>query len=1156
MAEDLDMEDVFNNVTEFSDLIETCEQELGLIGDKFPSLDEDFVSYDFLNLPNNIQHLNSELNDEFPLSNEFSANLTSTLTSSLSNSSLSASNSLSPQSPQYNISSFSPSSNYSLSSNSSTLSPNPNLLSPNTNVLSPNSNLSSNSNLSPNSNASPTWTNSHTRVNIPSRPSGTPDILSSSPSTVLLTPPNSANSSLNSTNPNGNVNLINIKPNNFTLVQSMSTPAQFGILYPQDALQNKVPTQSVNQNLKKKEKISVAPTQQILPNISPHPSGNSTKIAPSVISLQKVGQIQVPANQVKKVLLQAHLLNREPKLEPGTTVMFNPTTTTLSNSNTNMGTGVGNSAILSTGIPLMIDAEDFNSFVPGVPKEVKKKSHNAIERRYRTSINDKIVELKNIICGTEAKINKSAILQKAIDYIRFLQRQNTALNQQLMNIKLATEHQSIKGLLTTSGDLIGGEVKEELISDGVGAGAITPPHSDHSSSPKHSPLSLSPSQDSGSEEEYPSSLVSGLRDTSRMALCMMCLTLCVVNPFSLALGTEGPGFEYDEDSVMTLEKRTILQVEPDSLSISTWLLYSLLPWFGNAALVIVLLLKLFVYSDPVLVVKSKPATLFWQHRTQAEADRTQNKIPDAVREFQSCLRLYSRPLPLSRWTLYPSLLWALCRQLINRLWLGRWLAKFQPGLFSSRTSRTEARNSHKDLCLVYHRLHQLYLLTESRTRYSLYCGLNALNYCDAAFSHVSPEMRATLYITFALELKRTLPGPLQFLTSFYLRLARLETEGQASPKLQWLLTTYGKKYFLSHSVLPTTMGVNDSPPQLFAHLTHPYDPLAHVAKDYREHILEKALFTLAAPGGLMELPTDELSEPQRCSQISDVLTHVQLLLENSMHRSNASQTGWEDSTADWWSHLVAVAAYWLLNDTRAASLYHRVEQATPALQGELLPRALLAGFNLRRALLAEERETKQLLEMCDKASELLAQSITLAGARPQSTKTALCHLLACDWLLEARTLIWEEEMEPKGLKMTSKLLSKFQTDIASLREITQFIPSALPRVFLYEAVARLMAGAAPARTQRLLDRSLKYKPNRSSALCNKDRSCHEYSGEREHASALYLACRHLPPSLLSSPGERAGMLIEATKTLEKIGDRKKLADCYKLMKSFNSAVAK
>lgn len=41
---------------------------------------------------------------------------------------------------------------------------------------------------------------------------------------------------------------------------------------------------------------------------------------------------------------------------------------------------------------------------PPIIKGEKKNAHNAIERRYRSSINDKIIELKNIIVGTEAKV--------------------------------------------------------------------------------------------------------------------------------------------------------------------------------------------------------------------------------------------------------------------------------------------------------------------------------------------------------------------------------------------------------------------------------------------------------------------------------------------------------------------------------------------------------------------------------------------------------------------------------------------------------------------------------------------------------------------------------------------------------------------------------
>lgn len=48
------------------------------------------------------------------------------------------------------------------------------------------------------------------------------------------------------------------------------------------------------------------------------------------------------------------------------------------------------------------------------PPVIKKTSHNAIERRYRNSINDKILELKNLIAGEEAKVtcNHTFALQK------------------------------------------------------------------------------------------------------------------------------------------------------------------------------------------------------------------------------------------------------------------------------------------------------------------------------------------------------------------------------------------------------------------------------------------------------------------------------------------------------------------------------------------------------------------------------------------------------------------------------------------------------------------------------------------------------------------------------------------------------------------------
>lgn len=66
--------------------------------------------------------------------------------------------------------------------------------------------------------------------------------------------------------------------------------------------------------------------------------------------------------------------------------------------------------IITSGIPFVLDSESkvaINRVQPVKEqkvKEVKRSAHNAIERKYRTSINDKIIELKNIIVGEEAKV--------------------------------------------------------------------------------------------------------------------------------------------------------------------------------------------------------------------------------------------------------------------------------------------------------------------------------------------------------------------------------------------------------------------------------------------------------------------------------------------------------------------------------------------------------------------------------------------------------------------------------------------------------------------------------------------------------------------------------------------------------------------------------
>lgn len=204
---------------------------------------------------------------------------------------------------------------------------------------------------------------------------------------------------------------------------------------------------------------------------------------------------------------------------------------------------------------LVLDSENKFSIGTGPPKvkEVKRSAHNAIERRYRTSINSCIVELKNIVVGAEAKLHKSAILRKAIDHIRHLQNQNNKLKQEnmyLKNIMTESKH-GLKDLLTSQQN----------------ASALTPPRSDESNpslSPTHSDSSMpsSPFGDSGmkddSDDSSDSTSVRGMSSHSRLTLCMFMFAVFIINPFSKMLnGYSGSSMDsgsMEGDSV----RRTIL----------------------------------------------------------------------------------------------------------------------------------------------------------------------------------------------------------------------------------------------------------------------------------------------------------------------------------------------------------------------------------------------------------------------------------------------------------------------------------------------------------------------------------------------------------------------------------------------------------------------
>lgn len=171
----------------------------------------------------------------------------------------------------------------------------------------------------------------------------------------------------------------------------------------------------------------------------PTQSGQRIILQP-VVAQSNGANILVQATTVggQQIFLQASPSQNVAKIEPTTTDLtrstYSPEIDVRSTSHYNMHHQKCSDFQIK---PDVLPPDNAKSCQPKKPE--RKSAHNIIEKRYRSSINDKIIELKNIVAGEEAKMNKSLILRKAIEYIRFLQNQNIKLKQENMKLKMGVD---------------------------------------------------------------------------------------------------------------------------------------------------------------------------------------------------------------------------------------------------------------------------------------------------------------------------------------------------------------------------------------------------------------------------------------------------------------------------------------------------------------------------------------------------------------------------------------------------------------------------------------------------------------------------------------------------------------------------------------------
>merc|ERR1719312_2242942 len=574
---------------------------------------------------------------------------------------------------------------------------------------------------------------------------------------------------------------------------------------------------------------------------------------------------------------------------------------------------------------------------PGYPGEgggvaggrgVRKSGHNAIEKRYRSSINDRIVELKSIVAGDDAKMNKSAILRKTIEYIRYLQGQN---------IKLKTENLELKMKAGLTGDNPAPPQPQP--------GNLSPPYSDPSHSPASQALDNSDSDylmspdsvgiySTGSPVNMMDSLTtSGMMDKSRLALCMVMVTMMLANPLSPMLR--------DQENLYKTEGsmgRTILETEStinftELISISS---SSLLLSIFNLLFILGGLVRIFVYGEPSICKVSAWAQ-YWTHRRQAEREVGRGDGAEGGRHLVQAALCLGRPPPNTTLDSLASLLWQMILLLLDTFNLPTLLRR------AMKAEKSVSRELSWEAAETYHRLHQVELCTPGTSHIrGLTLALTSLNLARNSLN--KPRIQAEIYLLLAARLKISWPKLPRYFQRKCLRQAGvIASQSEVSSEVSWLLTKEGSSFFLSEQ-----WTLADRTPGTGQGLTSPpttLDPINQIVRHYRDSMLQSALDTLVCPTAT--------------SQIGAVLEVLE-----GVNRSNmkmCSLTGdRHDMVADWWSSLLKCSASWSLNMmVEAEQLYTDIDNLPLQYQESDDPSyvALLAAHTTHRVLLSGDTNT-------------------------------------------------------------------------------------------------------------------------------------------------------------------------------------------------------
>lgn len=499
---------------------------------------------------------------------------------------------------------------------------------------------------------------------------------------------------------------------------------------------------------------------------------------------------------------------------------------------------------------------------PPKVKEVKRSTHNAIERRYRTSINDKIVELKNMLVGESGKLNKSAILKRSIEKITDLETENYELRLQNARMRemllsqgpINADDSSLKTLLLQK---TVNPHKRRYTQSSIGSGSeydnTSPATSDESNpslSPAHSDTGSIPLSPLGTDEitteiersskrskklRADNMTTHGMSSLSKLTLCAFMFAIITMNPLaSLLSNSSSAGSGGLDDQPLGTIRRHILGFDVSNINFfqSLWLRVgnSFVALILNFILLSICLVKLCYHSDPVMNFRSPAADQYFKQKQIADKEFDNGNASAAFIAYEKCLRMFGVSLPQSWFELIPMTIWQFLRCCVHRLQFGQWLYRKFGRIIRSDEKQKNALNSAQELAIILNRCNQIHLSQNTCDGSGLILSMYAVNMAEVA-RNIAPLTLIDVYLTAALRCRKNYVYFVSWICSrYYLYKARSEAQllcGQKlPPKYNWIFNNaYGYKYICKFSFDDIA---NDLEPSLFSNDVKSLDILSTV----------------------------------------------------------------------------------------------------------------------------------------------------------------------------------------------------------------------------------------------------------------------------------------------------------------------------------------